>query len=171
MRPVLFVLIVLALGAAAYLTAIAFNVFDRPLEVRRDTADQSQLLDSAKLVGDTSIKGLSARWDEAALKRMLDPSTHATEWYKTLEGMLPIYREDYGEILDIASTVKAVPSQPGASTQLFDYHGRAVCQKKDAKVRILIARSRNGWAILGLEIMAAPKEDGANSDRAGDAKG
>lgn len=171
MRPILIVLIVLALGTAAYLTALAFNVFDQTVPVNREVGDEGPLLDSARILGDTSIKGLSARWDEAALKRMLDPSTHSTEWYKTLEGMLPIYREDFGEILDVASTVKAVPSQPGATTRLFDYHAHAVCQKQDAKIRILIARAAGGWAILGLEVMTAPKQADSSSSRAAQPKG
>lgn len=170
MRPALIVLIVLALAAAGYLAAIAFNVFGQPDQIRREAPNEGPMLDSARILGDTSIKGLSARWDEAALKRMLDPSTHATEWFKTLEGMLPIYREDYGEVLDVASTVRAVPSQPEATTRLFDYHAHAVCEKKDAKVRILIARSPAGWAILGLEIMSAPKKQ-QDADRKADAKG
>lgn len=171
MRPALIVLVVLALGAAAYLTAIAFNVFDKPDQIKREVVDESPLLDSAKILGDTSIKGLSARWDAAALKRMLDPSTHSTDWYKTLENMLPIYREDYGEVLDLTSTVKAVPSRPGISARLFDYHAHAVCTKKDAKVRILIARTPAGWSILGLELMSAPKKEEPVPDRATGPKG
>ncbi len=109
---------ILVLGAML-LTYLGFLVYAIGFEPYDDLALPDIEIGTAKLVGEDAIRKLSVDWSEASLKRILDPRVHEQQWFQDLSARLPIFKEDLGALVTIASTVEAAKRDAGPKAKFL----------------------------------------------------